>query len=165
MTFSHCYFSYMPPLSTGMSKSDLPRSGTSTGYEPLLTRVASSNGEHSRVEIHSSPEGSDVSDVTFLESEGKTFIRRQSGSGEVRSSSRVTAATQNYARTAPRSAPVIIQTPVGPVASHTANGGVRKSSPSSGALDPSQSREKRRKSVEFSTQHLHSPEKAGKSHK
>ena len=146
-----------------MSKSDLPRLDTSTGYEPLLTRVApTSNGEHSRVEKHSSPEGSDVSEVAFLEIDGKTFIRRNSSSGHVRSSSRATPTTQNYARTAPRSAPVIIQTPVGPVASHTAVGGIRKISPSSGALDPSQFREKRRKSIEFSTQHLHSPEKAGK---
>ena len=147
---------------TEMSKSDLPRLDTSTGYEPLLQRVVpDNNGEHSRVgTVHSSPEGSDVSEVAFLEMDGRTFVRRASSSGHVRSSSRATPTTQNYARAAPRPAPVIIQTPIGPVASQTAVAGIRKISPSSGALDPSQFREKRRKSIEFSTQHLTSPEKS-----
>ena len=150
-------------MHTEMSKSENPRSDTSTGYEPLLQRVVPSNGEHSRVDtIESSPEGSDLSEVAFLEMNGKQFVRRASSSGKVHSSSRVTPTTANYARVAPRSAPVIIQTPIGPVASQTAAAGVRKNSPSSGALDPSNFREKIRKPIEFSTTYVDiSPEKQG----
>ena len=103
-----------------------------------------------------------MSEVTFLEMNGKQFVRSESKSGRVSSSSRTTPSTAAYAGAAPKSCPVVIQIPV---ASQTANAGIRKTSPTSGALDPGNFREKRRKPQEFNTHWVDiSPEKAGRSH-
>ena len=127
-------------------------SDISTGYEPFI-QLLPSNGEHSiMIAIHSSQEGIDMSDVAVLEMSGKQFIRRQSRDGKARSSSRTTPSIAAHARVAPKSVPVIIHVPA---ASQTALAGIRKTSPTSGSLDPSIFREKRRKSVEINTQWIH----------
>ena len=131
---------YPAPLITGMSKSENPGSDISTGYEPFIQLVPS-HAEHNRVEtIESSPKGSDMSDVACLEMNGKQIIRKTSRDGKARSSSRTTPSIAAYARVAPQSCLVIIQVPV---ASQTAATGIRKTSPTSGSLDPSNFREKR----------------------
>ena len=93
-----------------------------------------------------------MSDVACLEMNGKQIIRRESRDGKARSSSRTTPSIAAYARVAPKSCPVNIQVPV---VSQTAAAGIRETSPTSGSLDPSMIREKRRKSIEFSTQWIH----------
>ena len=112
----------------------------STGYEPFITVIGPSHGEHSSLQtIHSSPEGSDMSEVAVLEMSGKQFVRRKSGDGKARSTSRTTLAIAAHARVAPKSAPVIIQVPA---SLHTAASGVRRSTPDSGPLYPSDFRGK-----------------------
>ena len=62
---------------TDMSKSENPRSDISTGYMPFIQEFFS-HGEQSKLDtVESSPEGSDSSEIIFLEMGGKHLVRRE----------------------------------------------------------------------------------------